>query len=156
MVDEVLRVEKVAASSKSLISRVLQEVGRGGNKAAPSRQRELDQLLLLAGRLWDSVESQKRGPAESEAQPIQNEASTAQQSAGGNYIPTRIGTSEPHVLAEDEATLFMPAMSTTSSAEFAQTFDFSQEHMLFLADNLDTDDLPAVLDFDNHGLDEWV
>ena len=174
MVDEVLQGISVSPSVKSLTNKVLGEITAGGNKAAPLRQRELEQLSGLAGRLWKALEERAQNPARIER--VADQPTLASQSVrdgvllGGseNVLPTdhEAGTeatthhsvwpnNNRHFAPWDETGDVAP-LSTTTSADFAQTFDFSQEHMLFLADQLDVDALPTMLDFGGHGLDEWL
>jgi hypothetical protein len=162
MVDEVLRGQKIADTTKSLIPKVLNEMAEGGNKTAPSRQRELQQLSYLAHRLWEDIEARERtSPAQDHSVSLngldageQQDRVAANLPDGQPLLPNTGYLNGPS--QQDDASLIMPPMSTTSSADFAQTFDFSQEQMLFLVDHLDDDTLPSMLDFGNHGLDEWL
>ncbi|KAK5226801.1 hypothetical protein LTR72_002790 [Exophiala xenobiotica] len=176
MVDDVLRGTKISPSAKSLIPRVLDEISAGGNKAAPLRQQELQQISNLASRLWETIDSFERtnavptqGDQQADQQPRSNGRLTSglenpnSQSPGPAHtrmtadpFNSPLPSSEGNIVPLNESVNNMPPLSTTSSADFAQTFDFPQEQMLFLADHLDVDALPTLLDFGNHGLDEWL
>ncbi|KAK5214443.1 hypothetical protein LTR41_000636 [Exophiala xenobiotica] len=176
MVDDVLRGTKISPSAKSLIPRVLDEISAGGNKAAPLRQQELQQISNLASRLWETIDSIERtnavptqGDQQADQQPRSNGRLISgledpnSQSPGPAHtrmtadpFNSPLPSSEGNIFPLNESVNNMPPLSTTSSADFAQTFDFPQEQMLFLADHLDVDALPTLLDFGNHGLDEWL
>jgi hypothetical protein len=176
MVDEVLRGRRISPLSKSLISRVLDEMTSGGNRAAPLRQRELEEVSKLASRLWKAMESLERTTIVSTEHPEHTVMS--QQSEGGGTLardvedPTResppiesttnmfnsppYGGYENRFQPVNQSADIEQPPSTSSSTDFAQTFDFPQAQMLFLADHLDVDALPTLLDFGQHGLDEWL
>lgn len=173
MIDDVLKGIPIHQTTKSLIKKVLEEISNGGNKAAPLRQNELSQLVELGRRIWtpnsvaDPQTLSLAIQAPDEDRP--NSLRVAQ-----NTVPMDAcqGTaSQSHLLVESASsttrnreemlTSFLidtpdiAPLSTTSSADFAHTFDFSQEQMLLLADHLDTDAMSTILDFSNHGLNEW-
>lgn len=159
MVDNVLRGRGIPASSKSLIPRVLNEFAEGGNAAAPLRLKELEQIAHLATRLWDSDATREGQLGELQLQPGSNQPPEVLERCSrgqSNPLPAArdlgIHTS---LLLQDDASLLAP-LSTTSSSEFAHTFDFSSDQMLFLVDQLDDDNLPSMLEFGATDLNEWM
>lgn len=162
MVDEVLKGHKISASSRALVPKMLHAIARGGNKAATLRRKELEQISHLAVRLWESVESPEI--MVSNPSPAGNlEGSLGPQPP----VPLGNGRSlsvadQPEVPSADlprpgiDDQLALPPLSATSSMDLAHTFDFSQEQMLFLANHLDDDGLPSMLEFGDQGLNEWI
>ena len=159
MVDDVLKGRGIPASSKSLIPKVLNDIAQGDNAAAPMRLKELEQITHLATRLWNSNVTREGISAGLQLQygTIEHQQSRQADGSGQPDQPhvTRdlgIDTSLP---LQDDVTLLAP-LSATSSSEFAHTFDFSQDQMLFLADQLDDDNLPSMLEFGVTDLNEWM
>ncbi len=174
MVDEVIGGMKLSSSTKSLITRVLGDLTSGGNKAAPMRKRELQEISELADRLWDAAGAET---ATQQGQYEENQTILVQQHIGNGTL-TEVGSDDARgpsrrpesvtnaglaqvnenlgdFLALGETADLMPPLST-SSADFARTFDFSQEQMVSLADHLDVNALPTMLDFSGQSLDEWL
>lgn len=157
MVDDVLRGKGVPASAKALIPRVLNDIAQSGNAVAPWRLKELEQVTHLSKRLWINDTARNHLPT---PQAVTQEAhstgpmrdhddeAAAQNPSPADDVATNL------LLQEDVS--FLAPLSTTSSSDFAHAFDFSQAQMLFLADQLEDDNLPSMLEFGDSGLNEWI
>lgn len=159
MVDNVLKGQGIPASSKSLIPKVLNDIAQGGNAAAPWRLKELEQIIHLATRFWNSDGRCEGLSAELQTPNAPGQHSEAAGGAVGEQAEQSPTTQDPGMitnLTQQDDLPFLAPMSTTSSSEFAHTFDFSQDQMLFLADQLDDDILPSMLGFGDTGLNEWM
>ncbi|KAH0839178.1 hypothetical protein FOPE_05618 [Fonsecaea pedrosoi] len=177
MVDEILRGASISSSTKDLRHKILDEIAAGGNKAAPYRQRELRRLSELADRLWntiDALNAQNRSPGtaasdhevnqvhqqrhnpgvQSEDHQLGLDSRAGDDGAAMAELPGN-GLEQPLVLLEEQA-IAIPPGASVSSSDFAQTFDFSPEQMLLLADHLDVNALQTGFDFASHGFNEWI
>ncbi|KIW80709.1 hypothetical protein Z517_07325 [Fonsecaea pedrosoi CBS 271.37] len=177
MVDEILRGASISSSTKDLRHKILDEIAAGGNKAAPYRQRELRRLSELADRLWntiDALNAQNRSPGtaasdhevdqvhqqrhnpgvQSEDHQLGLDSRAGDDGTAMAELPGN-GLEQPLVLLEEQA-IAIPPGASVSSSDFAQTFDFSPEQMLLLADHLDVNALQTGFDFASHGFNEWI
>jgi len=158
ILDDVLRIVPVGASVKRRGNKILLDMKSRGSVPAQLRQNELDRLNRLAKRLWERFPAsmyatkakhlpgreghpRTSAPSASQMNNIAGADTTASTANDYNAVSSR----EQAASLTNTQSLTSPLQtySTTPldliSPDLAEQFELSQEHMLFVADQLNAD-----------------
>lgn len=158
ILDDVLRIVPVGASVKRRGNKILLDMKQRGSVPAQLRQSELDRLNRLAKRLWERFPASMYGTRTKQLQDREPHSRTSAPSADqmkniygadravsiANNHNTTPGREQEAVLSYPQSlTSPVQTHSTTPldliSPDLAEQFELSQEHMLFVADQLNAD-----------------
>lgn len=158
ILDDILRIVPVGASVKRRGSKILLDMKQRGSVPAQLRQNELDRLNRLAKRLWERFPASMYGTKTKHLQDREAHSrigavlgdqtrnvigADAIPGMSSNYNPTPSGEQQANPSHTQNLTSPMQTHSTTPldliSPDLAEQFELSQEHMLFVADQLNVD-----------------